>query len=117
VEKEHEQQLAIRIIFHMKRPKHHFVSSKSGPGRLKAGAPPRLSPTRTDVDNLAKFVLDSLNGVLYVDDKQVAFLSVFKLYDNDGHCEGCTEVSIVRLSEQHVDDLLQSGVVQAFRLM
>jgi Holliday junction resolvase RusA-like endonuclease len=105
-----EHQLAMKIIFHMKRPRNHFVSSKPGHGRLKPGAPPRLSPTRTDVDNLAKFVLDSLNGVLYVDDKQVASLSVLKIYDNDGHCEGYTEVSIVRLSEQHVDDLLQSGV-------
>jgi Holliday junction resolvase RusA-like endonuclease len=105
-----EHQLAVKIIFHMKRPRNHFVSSRPGHGRLKAEAPPRLSPTRTDVDNLAKFVLDSLNGVLYVDDKQVASLSVLKIYDNDGHCEGCTEVSIVRLSEEHVDDLLHSGL-------
>jgi Holliday junction resolvase RusA-like endonuclease len=33
-----------------------------------------------DVDNLVKFVLDSLNRVAYEDDGQVAVLSAAKLY-------------------------------------
>jgi Holliday junction resolvase RusA-like endonuclease len=105
-----EHQLAMRIIFHMKRPKNHFVGSQPGPGRLKPAAPPRLAPSRTDVDNLAKFVLDSLNGLLYVDDRQVASIFATKIFDNDGHCEGSTEVSIQRLTEEHVDELLQRGL-------
>ena len=102
-----EHQLAMRIIFYMKRPKNHFIGSQPGPGRLKPAAPPRLAPSRMDIDNLAKFVLDSLNGLLYVDDRQVVSIFATKIFDNDGHCEGCTEVSIQRLTEDHVDDLLR----------
>lgn len=104
-----EDQLAMRLVFHMKRPKKHFVAGKPGPGRLRPVAPGRLAPTRTDVDNLAKFVLDSLNGLLYVDDRQVASIHATKIYDNDGHCEGCVEVSIQRLEEDDIDGLLSSS--------
>jgi hypothetical protein len=41
-------------------------------------------PTHTlhfvDIDNLVKFVLDSLNKVAFVDDRQVSLLSSAKLY-------------------------------------
>lgn len=39
-----------------------------------------LFTKRPDVDNLAKAVLDALNGVLYVDDSQIVELSVCKHY-------------------------------------
>lgn len=42
-----------------------------------------IHPTgKPDVDNAAKLVLDALNGVFYVDDKQVVELSVSKRYDD-----------------------------------
>lgn len=101
------QQLAMTVVFYMKRPKSHFVSSKAGPGRLRL--PYNLTsgetvnsmyPTSTsDVDNLAKFVLDSLNGVLYEDDRQVISLHAIKVYDdfcptNENCCLGSTEICI-----------------------
>lgn len=106
-----EDQLAMRLVFHMKRPKIHFVGGKPGPGRLRPVAPGRLAPTRTDVDNLAKFVLDLLNGLLYVDDRQVASIHATKIYDNDGCCQGRIQVSIQRLEEDDIDDLLSSSVM------
>ena len=105
-----EDQLAMKIVFHMKRPNLHFVAGKPGPGRLRPCAPGRLAPIRTDVDNLAKFVLDSFNGLLYVDDRQVASIQVVKIFDNDGHCQGFTEVSIQRLTEDDVDGLLTGTI-------
>ncbi len=56
----------------MKRPKTHFVSSNPQSGwirQLYEGLIPHRS--KIVVDNLAKFVLDSLNGLLYVDDRQI----------------------------------------------
>lgn len=35
---------------------------------------------KSDCDNIAKIVLDSLNGIAYRDDAQVAILNVCKLY-------------------------------------
>ena len=40
-----------------------------------------IRPTKkVDADNIAKIVLDSLNGLAYIDDKQVVELSVRKWY-------------------------------------
>lgn len=39
-----------------------------------------LYPHKSDCDNIAKIILDSLNGIAYKDDAQVAILSVNKIY-------------------------------------
>ena len=45
-------------------------------------------PTKKpDTDNIAKIVLDALNGLAYPDDKQVVDLQVFKTYDLEGYVE------------------------------
>jgi Holliday junction resolvase RusA-like endonuclease len=94
-----DESLIMTIIFRMKRPKLHFVNSKPGPDRLKKNAPPQTSPVRTDVDNLTKFVLDSMNQVLYDDDHQIISLHVTKLLDDGGMCDGSIEVFL-----QSIDD-------------
>ena len=113
-----ETALAMTIAFRTKRPNRDFVGSRPGAGRLrpttnteddnnKGVAPSRLwPPTRTDVDNLAKFVLDSVNGLLYDDDRQVVSLSVTKLRDDEDECRGSTEVCIRVLSEDDLERLL-----------
>lgn len=43
-----------------------------------------LMPTKKpDADNIAKVVLDALNGVAYEDDRQVVDLAVVKMYSTD----------------------------------
>lgn len=44
------------------------------------------------MDNLAKFVLDSMNSVFYADDRQVVSLCIEKRYDPDYY--GKTTVKI-----------------------
>lgn len=43
--------------------------------------------TKPDCDNIAKVVLDALNGVAYYDDKQVVCLSVNKFYGASGYLQ------------------------------
>lgn len=38
---------------------------------------------KPDCDNIAKIILDALNGIAYDDDSQVAMLDVIKIYDAD----------------------------------
>lgn len=64
------------IDFVFARPKSHL--RKSG---LRADAP--VLP-RCDLDNMAKAVLDSLNGVAWVDDSQVSRLVIEKSYGSEG---------------------------------
>ncbi len=50
---------------------------------------------KPDADNIAKAVLDSLNGILWHDDKQVCQLAVHKVYaDRD-----MIELEVMRMSE------------------
>lgn len=104
--------LAATIVFRMKRPKAHFVNNLPGAGRLRATAPKATcSALRTDVDNLAKFVLDSLNGVLYEDDRQITSLHVIKLYDNDTDqlCQGSTCICLRALTDDDIPQLLENS--------
>jgi Holliday junction resolvase RusA-like endonuclease len=100
--------LAMTIVFRLKRPLKDFVASRRGPGRLRLVAPSQVALTRTDVDNLAKFVLDSLNEVLYQDDRQIVSLHVTKLLDNQDDCLGSTQIHLRQLTEEHVSTLLNN---------
>lgn len=70
-----EVPLELRIRAFMGMPK---VFSKVKQSRAIEG---ELRPTKKpDADNIAKSILDGLNGVAYADDKQVVELSVKKYY-------------------------------------
>jgi Holliday junction resolvase RusA-like endonuclease len=106
-----EECLKLTITFRMKRPKSHFIANQPGHNRLKPSAPSKLNirNLRSDIDNMAKFVMDSLNGLLYVDDRQVVVLNVRKVLDCDELCLGATDVEICVVNEDEEDSLF-SGV-------
>lgn len=73
----HGEPVSVIIDFVFARPKSHLRSS---------GEPKPSAPTlpRPDVDNTAKAVLDSLNGIAWADDSQVSRLVVEKSYGKGG---------------------------------
>mmetsp|Transcript_26996 Transcript_26996/g.42353 ORF Transcript_26996/g.42353 Transcript_26996/m.42353 type:complete len:268 (+) Transcript_26996:145-948(+) len=101
------QFLKLSLTFRMKRPNNHFIGSKPGTGRLKPNAPRKYYNNRSgDVDNLCKFVMDSLNQVLYADDRQVVCLNAIKLLDSDGDCKGSTDVEISTLNDEDENNII-----------
>ena len=72
----HPEPVNVVIDFVFGRPKSHLC--KSG---IRADAP---KLPRCDVDNLTKAVLDSLNGIAWDDDCQVARLVVENSYGTEG---------------------------------
>ena len=66
------------LLFYFPRPKSHY-----GTGRnkdiLKDNSPIWFTK-RKDLDNLIKFVLDSLNGQAYFDDSQIVSIHAYKFY-------------------------------------
>jgi Holliday junction resolvase RusA-like endonuclease len=89
----------LTIWFLLKRPDDDFVNNNRVLGRLKAAAKNLLFvPITPDIDNLAKFVLDSLIGVGYADDAQVVKLEVYKLRDSIGSCNGATIFHLERFN-------------------
>lgn len=87
----------VTIKFFMKRPNTDFKRGERVPGMLRGMIPP-VRPIRPDIDNLCKFILDGLNGVVYHDDRQVVNLVAYKLLDSEGLCGGRT---VVEISEYH----------------
>ena len=75
-----DTQLIATIEAHYSMPK-AFSKKKREMARLR-----QLRPTKKpDCDNIAKSVLDALNGVVYYDDSQVVELVVKKFYDDNAY--------------------------------
>jgi len=87
--------LDCQLTFKMNRPRKHFTANRCenlGTERLRSNSPRLLHSGRTDIDNLIKFVLDSLNEVVYEDDRQIISISSVMVYDNEADCAGSIEV-------------------------
>lgn len=69
------------MTFYFSRPKSHYRTGRFA-GQLKEGQNIWHSKKK-DLDNLVKFVLDSLNSLAYVDDGQVCAIRAMKLYTED----------------------------------
>ena len=75
--------LKVSLQFTFARPKSHYGTGRKA-NTLKESAP-QFHTSKPDCDNLAKFVLDALNGVYWRDDSIISQLTVAKLYgDNPG---------------------------------
>jgi Holliday junction resolvase RusA-like endonuclease len=46
-------------------------------------------PKKMDIDNVCKCVLDAMNGIVYVDDRQVVSLHATKRYDTISSVHVC----------------------------
>lgn len=72
----------VNLGFMFPRPKSHYGSGRNA-GEIKRNAPAYKS-TRPDLDKLVRAVLDSLTGIVFVEDSQVAGLSAWKDYGPPG---------------------------------
>lgn len=101
--------LSLTLIFRMKRAKNHFVAGKPGPGRLKENAPKATAPIRNDIDNLVKFVLDTMNQVLYPDDRQITSIHVVRLLDDEEPYAGSTELFLRTIQEEDLEHIMNNS--------
>lgn len=105
-----QEQLVMKLVFHMNRPKSHFLRSTNNynNNRLRKGISPwGMVTKKVDVDNLAKFVLDSLNGILYDDDQQIFSLSATKVYDNSDSNGGATYLHLYSIPFEVEEEMAQ----------
>ena len=75
--------IEMELTFCYKRPRSHFTSKKKQL-ILKDDAPLYKS-SKADVDNLAKFYIDSMNKVFYKDDAQIVSLSANKVWGSEDY--------------------------------
>ena len=83
--------IGIILSFYMPRPKAHYGTGKNSQ-ILKKSAPEAHS-SKPDIDNMIKFVLDSLNGIYFKDDSQVFIITAKKLYSERPRTE--IEIEII----------------------
>lgn len=84
-----DKALAVEIVLYYVRPK-----SMTKAKRLMAQRGILRPVVKPDVDNVAKAILDALNGVAFADDRQIVQLSCEKWYDvTDENC-GFASVTI-----------------------
>lgn len=77
--------VAIRVCVGLGKRDYTPKGALSKGGKAKTGG--KLLPTKKpDVDNVAKSVLDALNGVAWLDDSQVVRLEISKSYSAAGDC-------------------------------
>ena len=69
--------IKLEVNFNFKRPISHY-RNKISSLFLKKDAP--IYPSVSDLDNLVKFVADSLNGTFYKDDRQIVQIIAQKYY-------------------------------------
>jgi Holliday junction resolvase RusA-like endonuclease len=86
----------VSIWCFLRRPDEDFVNRQRGAGRLKSTSVDNntLVAIKPDTDNMAKFILDAIKGVLYEDDAQIVELHIYKLRDNIGTCEGQVAIRV-----------------------
>ena len=75
----------IEINFYLARPKSHYNKYD-----LKSTAP-RYKTTKPDIDNHAKFYMDCMSGICYIDDNQIISLVATKNFC-DEHQEPYVEI-------------------------
>ena len=77
----------VDLCFHMPRPKGHFGTGKNA--GIVRGSAPAFPIVKPDIDNLIKFYLDCMNGVVFEDDRQIIRCHASKLYSE---ALGVTEI-------------------------
>jgi Holliday junction resolvase RusA-like endonuclease len=95
-----EGPVAIHIVFCIRPPNSFFVSNNRSNPLCEQHSPVTAHTGTPDIDNLAKFVLDALTGVVYKDDKQVAKTLQLKVWDNKAPHNGRTLIMFKQLNEQ-----------------
>ena len=95
-----ETPVVVEVRFYMPRPNYDFKGGKRGLWHRLKKSLPCCRPHAPDIDNLLKFVLDAMNGLVYADDRQVVKAVAYKLLDSSGYCNGRTELEVWAFDER-----------------
>ena len=73
-----EKLVSVELEFRIMMPKSFSKKKKQGLNNTYCS-------NNSDIDNYIKAILDSLNGVFYIDDKQVVEIFARKIYGDEGY--------------------------------
>ena len=86
----------VSFRFMMRRPLHHFTNNSRTDGRIKATTQDETTTLKKkDIDNMIKFCMDAMIGVVYRDDSNIVSLNSTKELDSKDKCLGRTVIQVV----------------------
>tara|TARA_Y100001963_G_C6773707_1_gene446242 strand:- start:1328 stop:1825 length:498 start_codon:yes stop_codon:yes gene_type:complete len=95
--------IVLCITFHMPRPKNHYRTGKFS--HLLKKDSPNLHIVKPDIDNLVKFVMDAMQGILWNDDCCISALEARKVYSDKPR----TEIEYWKINEREMNIKKKKG--------
>lgn len=92
------------IKFFLPRPECHFRRGRSRSVINFIEKKPRVHIGKPDLDNLLKFVLDAMEGVVYKNDSHITSIKTTKSYDTVGACRGRILINLTEMPKDCQDD-------------
>lgn len=95
--------VTVILTFYRRVPNSDFKQGKRDRGFVAGRFPDWadwVDLKKPDLDNLVKFVLDALSGVVYADDAQVVKLVSYKLMHTSMPCNGKTELEFMQTDRE-----------------
>ena len=77
--------VCLSLTFYMPRPKSHYRTGRYK--HLLKSTAPEIHTIKPDIDNLAKFVMDCGQGIMWDDDAVICQLEARKVYDTNPRTE------------------------------
>jgi len=90
-----DEALIVRLDFYFARPASHYGTGRNA-GVLKDSAPLYPEQSGSDVDKLARAVLDALTGIVWKDDKRIVTLPLRRRYGAQERLELSVRRPLVR---------------------
>ena len=105
-DKDPTKPILIKMKFIFRRPKSHFWFSQSSRKLILDPVAPTFVTKVPDLDNLVKLVLDSLQGVCFTTDANVASITAEKAWDQSSttHDEAKNFMGLTLLEVTQIDE-------------
>ena len=96
----------LKIWFLMEQPVKNFVGRDPVRGRLNEKGMEVAPCIRPDIDNLLKFLMDAMNGIVHGDDCQVVKVTMYKMRNKSAEAKTVVHVSeFVETQEEAIYDM------------
>jgi Holliday junction resolvase RusA-like endonuclease len=101
---QHPVSIKAVIKFFIPHPNCHFHHGRRSIMNLIDNNKMRSHISKPNLDNMLKFVLDAMEGVIYGNDSHITSITSTKSYDNIGACHGHISIKLTEMPRDSTND-------------